>query len=136
MISIAYHRDAEPPVVVVSSEAGQDFTWPLAQFEEDTSGCLAASGVDNTPPVRQRVTKAALKMAAGQAGLLGQVNDFIAQLPYDAPAVILWNDAGDFKRSDALWNFMAAQFGVTTGDVDALFNMAGQIDDSFGGGLL
>ena len=86
--------------------------------------------------VRQRVTKAALKMAAGQAGLLGQVNDFIAQLPFDAPAVILWNDATDFKRSDALWNFMAAQFGVTTGDVDALFNMAGQIDDSFGGGLL
>ena len=86
-------------------------------------------------PVRQRVTKAAFKIAAGQAGLLGQINNFVSQLPYDAPAVILWNDAADFKRSDALWDFMAAEFGVSTAVVDALFNAAGQIDDSFGGEL-
>jgi hypothetical protein len=83
------------------------------------------------PAVRQRVTKAALKMAAGQAGLLGQINNFVAQLPYDAPAKILYEDATDFRRSDALWDFMAFQFGVTPEFVDDLFNMAGQIDDIF-----
>ena len=86
-------------------------------------------------PVRQRVTKAAFKIAAAQTDLLGQINNFVSQLPYDAPAVILWNDAADFKRSDALWDFMAAEFGVSTAVVDALFNAAGQIDDSFRGEL-
>ena len=88
---------------------------------------------DPAAPVRQRVTKAALKLAAGQAGLLGPVNDFIAQLPFDAPAAILWAEAFDFKRSDPMWNAFAPQIGVTPADIDALFNAAGALDDSFGG---
>ncbi len=83
------------------------------------------------PPVRQRVTNASLEIVLVQLGLLETVEDFIAQLPQGAPAAILWKKATEFKRSDALWDFFAPQLGMTSVDVDNLFNAAGQIDDSF-----
>lgn len=122
-------------VLKYDPETGEPYDWD----EAATFALVESTEFFRNPPpsvepaatVRQRVTRAAFKIAAAQAGLLGQINDFIAQLPFDAPAVILWNDANDFKRSDALWDFMAFQFGVTPPYVDALFNAAGQIDDSF-----
>lgn len=83
------------------------------------------------PPTRQRVTNAALEIALEQLGILEIVETFINQLPQKAPAVILWRKATEFRRSDALWDFFAPQLNMTSSDVDNLFNVAGQIDDSF-----
>ena len=82
--------------------------------------------------VRQKVSNAALCMALSQMGMLGAVESFVEQLPFDAPAVLLWKKAVEFKRSDLLWDFFAPQLNFSSTDVDNLFNMAGQIDDSFG----
>jgi hypothetical protein len=86
------------------------------------------------PPVRQRVTNAALEIALEQLGLLETVESFVEQLRQQAPrapAVILWRKATEFRRSDALWDFFASQLNMTSEDVDNIFNLAGQIDDSF-----
>ena len=83
------------------------------------------------PPVRQKVTNAALEIALEQLGLLEAVTTFIDQLPQRAPAAILWRKATEFKRSDALWDFFAPQLNMASTDVDNLFNVAGQVDDSF-----
>lgn len=82
-------------------------------------------------PVRQSVTNAALEIALEQLGLLTLVEGLIDQLPSRAPAVILWRKATRFSRSDALWDFFAPRLNMTSTDVDNVFNIAGQIDDSF-----
>ncbi len=83
------------------------------------------------PVVRQRVTKAAFKIAAGQLGLLAAIETFVDQFPFDAPARILWKDATDFQRSNSLWDLFAPQLNLSSEDVDNLFNIAGQTDDAF-----
>jgi hypothetical protein len=103
----------------------------LQVLEDGTVAYVKAIVENPPPPVRERVTKAALKMAAGQMGLLAAAETFVAQLPFDAPAKILWEDASEFKRSDILWNFFAPELDLSSEDVDNLFNMAGQIDDAF-----
>jgi hypothetical protein len=80
------------------------------------------------------VTNAALEIALEQLGLLETVESFVEQLRQQAPrapAVILWRKATEFRRSDALWDFFASQLSMTSEDVDNIFNLAGQIDDSF-----
>lgn len=104
----------------------------VLQILSDQMVAYVWSVVENPPPpVRQRVTNASLEIVLEQLGLLETVEAFIAQLPPRAPAVILWKKATEFKRSDALWNFFAPQLGMTSVDVDNLFNAAGQLDDSF-----
>lgn len=83
--------------------------------------------------VRELVSNAALCIALAQVNLLAAVDAFVEQLPFDAPAVQLWKKATHFKRSDPLWQFFAPQLGLNGADIDAIFNMAGQIDDSYGG---
>jgi hypothetical protein len=102
------------------------------QILEDGQVAYVSTLIEIPPVVRQRVTKAALKIAAGQLGLLAAIETFVAQLPFDAPAKILWKDASEFQRSNVLWNFFATQLDLSSEDVDNLFNMAGQTDDAFG----
>lgn len=104
----------------------------VLQILPDQSVAYVWTVVENPPPVvRERVSKAALKIAAGQTGLLAATEAFVAQLPFDAPARILWEDASEFKRSNILWDFFAPQLDLSSREVDNLFNMAGQTDDAF-----
>lgn len=82
-------------------------------------------------PCRQQVSNAALCVALGQANLLAQVEALVAQLPFDAPAALLWKRANDFNRADPLWEFFAPQLGLTSEDIDNIFDAAGQVDDSY-----
>lgn len=105
----------------------------LQILEDETVAYIYTLNALPPPPPRQRVTNAALCMALSQINMLGLVESFIAQLPFDAPAVLLWKKATDFKRSDPLWEFFAPQLNMTSIDIDNLFNLAGQIDDVYGG---
>ncbi len=129
--------EARYQVLKYDPETGEPYDWDEAATHDlvkETEFFQSPPSPPTIPvPVRQRVTKAALKLAAAQANLLGPVNDFIAQLPFDAPAAILWAEAFDFKRSDPIWDAFAPQIGVTPADIDALFNAAGALDDYFGG---
>jgi hypothetical protein len=102
------------------------------QILEDGQVAYVSTLIEIPPVVRQRVTKAAFKIAAGQLGLLAAIEAFVDQLPFDAPAKILWKDASEFKRSNSLWNFFAPELDLSSENVDNLFNMAGQTDDVFG----
>lgn len=104
----------------------------VLQILSDETVAYVWTLVQNPPPaVRERVSKAALKIAAGQTGLLAAIEALVAQLPFDAPAKILWEDASEFKRSNILWDFFAPHLDLSSIEVDNLFNMAGQIDDAF-----
>jgi hypothetical protein len=52
-------------------------------------------------------------------------------MPSDAPARILWVDATEFRRSNAMWDSSAGAIGLTVADVDNLFRAAGAIDAGF-----
>lgn len=81
-------------------------------------------------PVRQSVTRAAFKIAVAQTDLLADIENFIAQnLPASAPAAILWREASWFNRSDAVWAFFAPQIGLSSEQVDEIFEAAGAVDD-------
>lgn len=103
----------------------------LQVLEDDTVAYVWSVVELPPPPVRQRVTKAAFKIAAGQLGLLAAIETFVDQFPFDAPARILWKDATDFQRSNSLWDLFAPQLNLSSADVDNLFNIAGQTDDAF-----
>ena len=99
---------------------------------EIEGGAYAGHGFFFVPPpptVPELVTTAAFKVALGQAGLLAQAEALINALPIEAPARILWTDAENFRRSNPIWNQMAAQMTppLTPADVDAVFVTAGAI---------
>ena len=99
---------------------------------EIEGGAYAGHGfffVPTPPTVPDQVSKAALKMALGQAGLLAQAEAIIAELPLDAPARILWRDAENFRRSNPAWDWAANKMTPprTPADVDAVFVTAGAI---------
>ena len=83
----------------------------------------------NTPPpaVPQSVTRFQAKAALLGAGLLEQVEVYMA-LP-DTPAVtkLAWTETQDFERASPTVAGLAALLGLTAGQVDALFVTASGI---------
>jgi hypothetical protein len=136
MQTIEYRRLAVPPVVVVTNAAGEAHVWPLADYEADSTACLAASGISTSPHVPERVTAAALKIALTRAGHRVAVESAIAAIagsdPY-AEAVDLWRGATHFQRAYPLWDQMAPSLSLSIADVDAVFIAAGAIDAEFDG---
>jgi len=76
--------------------------------------------------LRSPVTPRQAKQALRQAGLYGQVKQYINSLQGDAKdeAEIEWNDATQFERTSGFLVNMAASIGLTEQQVDELFDVA------------
>jgi hypothetical protein len=86
---------------------------------------LAPAPVADTVPTS--VTPRQLRLALLAAGKLGEVTAFVGSGAAPEAAVISWEYATEFLRSDPMLGQFAAMLGLTDEDVDALFIAAAQI---------
>lgn len=77
---------------------------------------------DPVVPVPDTVSPRQLKLALLGAGMLDEIEAFVAQA--DRAVQISWEYATEFERTDALLNQMAAAFGMTDSLIDELFHVA------------
>lgn len=69
--------------------------------------------------VPESVTPRQLKLALYKAGILDTIESFVAN--QNRPAQISWDEAIEFLRGDPMLDSMAAAFGLTAAQVDAIF---------------
>lgn len=106
---------------------GETLTGPVATVSADGVSRIWTV-VPSDPPVPHRVTNFQARAALLEAGLFSTVNDALLTLPVDSPERQAWEYANELTRSGTLVNGMAAQLGLTSGQLDALFRRAAQIE--------
>jgi hypothetical protein len=89
---------------------------------DDTSDAELMAFLDPPP---QSVTRLQAMVALSNAGLLGQVQTWIAS--QDALTQLIWNSATDFSRNSALLASVGAALALTPAQIDALFAAAAKI---------
>ncbi|MCZ8547648.1 hypothetical protein OOJ09_25970 [Mesorhizobium qingshengii] len=107
-----------------------DATPTLIASEDELTDVLAAYGLPG-PVVRipDRVSPAQAEIALYQVdngALLGNVNAVIDAFPYE-PVRIWWRKASYISRGHAYLQALAAELGLTDGQVDELFEAAAKL---------
>ena len=138
---IEYNRRANPPVVIVTDEAGAQVTWPLDVFEADPAACIPPV----VPPIPEKVTETQFMRAAVKVGMVtadeakaylarGVIPSFVeaAMAPspesarLDAELKIIGSDT--FHRTDPVFAMLIAGGAATADQVDNLFRLAATLD--------
>jgi hypothetical protein len=93
-------------------------------------GCAYENGTflalpDPEITIPQVVSPRQMKLALYGAGLLDNIEAFVAQAP--RPVQISWEYAVEFRREDPLLNQMAAMLGMNDSQLDGLFSAASSI---------
>jgi hypothetical protein len=95
----------------------------IARFQATIEQLQAQLAVAAPPAAPEPVvSRRQLKLALYGAGILDQVEAFVAQA--DRAVQISWTEATEFRRGDPMLNQMAAAFGMDSAAIDQMFAVA------------
>lgn len=112
------------PVERDGAQVMEDIVYPIGTLQLMSDSQLAELGLamDRTPPVPVQVTSAQGALALLDAGLYSQVEAAVAA---GSPELkIWWSRANVWDRNSPVLNALAAQFGLSSAQVDDLFRLA------------
>lgn len=123
---VSYH----PTQIDMLRADAADVGTPLGDHEQQLADWVASyvPPEPEPPSVPQVVTRRQARRALALGGLLDLVQPAIDAIPdptQRALAQIDWDDATDFRRDDATLLLLAAALGLTEGQLDDLFILAG-----------
>ena len=114
--------------LAVAADVAEGMIVTASRFERVDGQVLQRVEVAPAPiVVPASVTPRQLRLALLAAGKLGQVTEFVGSGQAPEAAVISWEYATEFLRSDPMLGQFAAMLGMSDDDVDGLFVAAARI---------
>lgn len=120
-------HNPETGAVTITADDGAQREWTLAEWEEDSTRCIAATGNGFLRGVPDQITAPQARVVLHRAGLLTRVNEMMAAPETPEEVKIFWEYEPNLNRNSPALNAMAVALGLTQAQLDDMFRSAAGI---------
>lgn len=123
MIETIKHN-LEAGTVTITADDGTQRDWTLAEWQEDSARCIAATGNGFLRAVPNQITAPQARLVLHRAGLLTAVTAMMAAPETPEEVKIFWEYEPTLDRNSPALNAMAAALGFSQAQLDDMFRAA------------